>query len=611
MNQKYALTLSFGIALFLTATLFGKAQEVNLAIAKKSTNCYTTMMDSEAGRAVDGNLTTQSVTDGGIGNNPVHHHYWEVDLGAHYKVNKIKIHNYNQDELHVFMAVRPLWDKSSIDVLKSAVHAHTTATSNPEKGFYQHITTKEATNVLNVNNTIGRYVLIMMPEANDTEVGKTRLQIGEVEVLGENTPLESPLLDATQKAWKADCNSSSKSKTEQCLCWMNKARVNPPLMADFIDKEALPDQHEAEVLAQTIKMLKGETTCPPPKPGRELMKYILKDASSRSSVKTESNTVLYSQFAQIEMNDYLTAQGKYHFDIGMKQCPPSKGGGGNTTLSHCDINGNGDTEKAACLYNAAATGGNPMAAIYAHGNLASGFDMFMAIVTGFTHVRPLFDICNTHPASGDPAETCNFQYIGIHEDPSSGTFILIYETDKPVAYKDKCERASNIAQEFCSEAHLPNFAKPENLAACPDLDNLMVSGVEAFQSSTAEGGIANRAIDTDTNGTFGGGSVTHTQAEEKPWWKVDLKQTRTIQRVEIYNRTDCCWQRLRNIKVFIGNSASNLTEVKSLQGEHHAAKIDIDFPSTQGQFVMIQTDNSGTSSKKDVLSLAEVKVFGQ
>lgn len=68
---------------------------------------------------------------------------------------------------------------------------------------------------------------------------------------------------------------------------------------------------------------------------------------------------------------------------------------------------------------------------------------------------------------------------------------------------------------------------------------------KAKQSSVASGGDPQRAIDGDTNGVFPDGSVTHTSSERGAWWEVDLGQEVLIDRVVVWNRTDCCTERLR------------------------------------------------------------------
>jgi putative heme-binding domain-containing protein len=61
----------------------------------------------------------------------------------------------------------------------------------------------------------------------------------------------------------------------------------------------------------------------------------------------------------------------------------------------------------------------------------------------------------------------------------------------------------------------------------------------ASQKNTAHGGVATRAIDGNTNPSFGAGGQTHTEENTPdPWWEVDLGDEVTIEKVVIYNRTD-------------------------------------------------------------------------
>ena len=73
----------------------------------------------------------------------------------------------------------------------------------------------------------------------------------------------------------------------------------------------------------------------------------------------------------------------------------------------------------------------------------------------------------------------------------------------------------------------------------------------ASQSSTNGGAVASRAIDGNTNGNFGAGSVSQTLSSYQPWWQIDLGSVRTIPSMTIYNRTDCCSNALTNFAVFV------------------------------------------------------------
>jgi hypothetical protein len=67
-------------------------------------------------------------------------------------------------------------------------------------------------------------------------------------------------------------------------------------------------------------------------------------------------------------------------------------------------------------------------------------------------------------------------------------------------------------------------------------ENVALKG-EAKQSSTAFDGPAKHAIDGNTDGNFDKKSVTHTAVENDPWWEVDLKGDKPIDRVVLWNRT--------------------------------------------------------------------------
>jgi hypothetical protein len=58
-------------------------------------------------------------------------------------------------------------------------------------------------------------------------------------------------------------------------------------------------------------------------------------------------------------------------------------------------------------------------------------------------------------------------------------------------------------------------------------------------------------VDGNTDGKFLDGSTTHTNDEQGAWWQVDLGSKKNISQIIIYNRTDCCANRLSNYQVSI------------------------------------------------------------
>src|SRR5258706_8589301 len=79
------------------------------------------------------------------------------------------------------------------------------------------------------------------------------------------------------------------------------------------------------------------------------------------------------------------------------------------------------------------------------------------------------------------------------------------------------------------------------------------SGI-ATQSSTygGAGPEAFLAIDGNTDGNYGDGSLTHTDVgDPAPWWQVDLGIVLPLNRIVLWNRTDCCGWRLSNFRVSV------------------------------------------------------------
>ncbi|CAC9431985.1 hypothetical protein BPUTSESOX_1040, partial [uncultured Gammaproteobacteria bacterium] len=132
----------------------------------------------------------------------------------------------------------------------------------------------------------------------------------------------------------------------------------------------------------------------------------------------------------------------------------------------------------------------------------------------------------------------------------------------------------------------------------------------ATESSTDTSSIplfAGHAADGNTDGEFLNGSTTLTKKEQGAWWQVDLGSEKKINKIIIYNRTDCCADRLSNYQVSISNKADFSTHI--YQQDFHVAPnpkntIKLDAPGKQGRYVRVQLLD------KNYLSLAEVQVMG-
>jgi hypothetical protein len=137
----------------------------------------------------------------------------------------------------------------------------------------------------------------------------------------------------------------------------------------------------------------------------------------------------------------------------------------------------------------------------------------------------------------------------------------------------------------------------------------------ATQSGTICGGDASRAIDGNTSGDFGAASVSHTDAEANAWWEVDLGASATVSSIVLWNRTDCCSDRLSDYWVFVsntpfspGDAPAALQTRPGVWSSHQtgapAPATSIATGGTHGRYVRVQL--SGTN----YLSISEVQVMG-
>eukprot|EP00058_Branchiostoma_floridae_P019990 XP_002605480.1 hypothetical protein BRAFLDRAFT_92897 [Branchiostoma floridae] len=137
----------------------------------------------------------------------------------------------------------------------------------------------------------------------------------------------------------------------------------------------------------------------------------------------------------------------------------------------------------------------------------------------------------------------------------------------------------------------------------------IAQGQLAFQTSSyAWYSGADRAVDGNTNGQWSARSCTHTHGQANPAWWVDLGHPHIVNRVVIYNRWDCCRERLNPFNIHIGDSAEVAANPKC--GGDHRIGLSERFTSVlcqgmTGRYVGVRLP--GSSSR--ILSMAEVQVF--
>lgn len=129
---------------------------------------------------------------------------------------------------------------------------------------------------------------------------------------------------------------------------------------------------------------------------------------------------------------------------------------------------------------------------------------------------------------------------------------------------------------------------------------------------------AELAVDGKTDGDFTHGTVTHTTQDVNAWLDIDLEKSDSIDKVKIWNRTDCCGERLQHYWVFISNDPFLPTDTVATLRNRANTWGEVGYPASpnytmntsgvNGRYVRVQL--AGTQSPdSSYLSLAEVEVL--
>jgi len=153
-------------------------------------------------------------------------------------------------------------------------------------------------------------------------------------------------------------------------------------------------------------------------------------------------------------------------------------------------------------------------------------------------------------------------------------------------------------------------AEHDAFLGLPPLENVS-QGKAATQISDWS---SDYTADKSVNGNVSDFSTT-SGAEPQPWWQVDLGAPTDIETVKIYNRLDCCAERVRDYHVLVSAQpfAGTLAEALAAQGvvsvheaEQAGRPTTIDLPS-RGRYVRVWL----ASATPQELNMSEVQVFGR
>jgi hypothetical protein len=156
----------------------------------------------------------------------------------------------------------------------------------------------------------------------------------------------------------------------------------------------------------------------------------------------------------------------------------------------------------------------------------------------FSRKSPLLGL-QVRPLKGNPLPAQSIQLqLGTDQQ----------DTKSPVARFLRIELPGDST--YLMLAEVQAFAGNENIAR---------KGI-ATQSSTGFEGVPQRAIDGETNGNYyEKNSVTHTAQQKNPWWEVKFAESKPIDRVMIWNRTDGgTGNRLQGAKITLMDDARDI-----------------------------------------------------
>jgi len=142
-------------------------------------------------------------------------------------------------------------------------------------------------------------------------------------------------------------------------------------------------------------------------------------------------------------------------------------------------------------------------------------------------------------------------------------------------------------------------------------DNIATVKAASQSSSWAP---ASRAVDGNTDGNYWDSSVTQTGADANAWWQVDLGASAGIGAVAVWNRTDCCGDRLSDYWIFVSDTpfapSDTPATLQARAGTWSSHQTTAPNPAAlipagaQGRYVRVQLNSTNN------LHMAEVEVYG-
>uniref|UniRef100_A0A3B4Z9Z0 Si:ch211-215k15.4 n=1 Tax=Stegastes partitus TaxID=144197 RepID=A0A3B4Z9Z0_9TELE len=149
--------------------------------------------------------------------------------------------------------------------------------------------------------------------------------------------------------------------------------------------------------------------------------------------------------------------------------------------------------------------------------------------------------------------------------------------------------------------------KSKTLTLCEVEVYAVPAGKALPQSTVSSDGLPSHAVSGCSSGVYGNLCCTHTVLQRDPWWRVDLLAVHKVSAVTIFNRVDCCAERLLGAQILIGNSLEN----NGMKNPRCGAIFSLDNRRTftfqcnlmEGRYVTVAIPGD------NVLTLCEVEVY--
>lgn len=158
---------------------------------------------------------------------------------------------------------------------------------------------------------------------------------------------------------------------------------------------------------------------------------------------------------------------------------------------------------------------------------------------------------------------------------------------------------------LCLVAAISFYLTQVLLLSDPQLTNLALHK-PATMSSVAVNTTASIGTDGITDGDK---NWFHTEADDKPWWTVDLQNEYTVHNLEVFNRTDCCGERSKTLTVLLSTDGKDWRQAYKHDGSPFGAlkgdkQLKVKISPASARYVRIQLTDRG------YLHLSEIRVFG-